>query len=156
MGSVYQAKEAQSKSAAKLARMGWAFVIVGFDELSTQYAMFGIASGVITQDQLEWYDLPRPGADVSEAFAVHEAVKWASIVYAPCMIHFDSKVAGHAAERAYGFSKPIASVTRATRGSFFMMLRRHPGSTFSTSNHIRAFPSTSLQTTQSQSGCALP
>ena len=134
-GSFYQAKEAQSKSAAKPARMGWAFVIVGVNQLSTQYAIFGIASGVITQYQLEWYDLPRPGADVSEAFAVHEAVRWASTVYAPWTIHFDSKVAGHVAEGVYGFSKPIASITRATRGLLYTLLHRHPGVTF---EHVKS------------------
>ena len=58
----------------------------------------------------------RHGAELSEAIAVHEAVKWGLTRTEPITVHYDSKTAGQAAEGTALVAQNIAQITTATRG----------------------------------------
>ena len=61
------------------------------------YHFFGVAAGAVTQELVTYYNADYQSAALSEAVAMHEAVKWALTVSQTVIIHFDSKSAGEAA-----------------------------------------------------------
>ena len=115
--------------------MGWAIVVTQVDDHLGTNEIHGVASGAILDTHFAHFPLARSGSDVAEAFAVHQALKWAQFLPITAEILYDSKVAGCAAAGQFGFSEGIASLSRASRGIIQCMDGRAPTPIFI---HVKA------------------
>ena len=86
------------------------------DRADGPYNTVAVASGPVYDTTVIADHAERHGAELSEAVAVHEAVKWVLTRTEPATIHYDIKSAGRSAEGCAEPPTNIANLTRATQG----------------------------------------
>ena len=109
---------ASREEPARLQASGWAFVVQA--QLSPSpfgdYAIIFAAAAPIFDSDVTDVNAYQQGPELSEAYAVHEALKWCQTVQAPVCIHYDSKAAGKSAEGVFTAPNNILAITQASRG----------------------------------------
>ena len=109
---------ASREEPARPQALGWAFVVQA--QLSPSpvgdYAIIFTAAAPIFDSDVTDVNAYQQGPELSEAYAVHEALKWCQTVQAPVCIHYDSKAAGKSAEGVFTAPNNILAITQASRG----------------------------------------
>ena len=138
-GSFTPAREPTTRSPGGGARAGWAFVINAQLSQAPHFdnVVVGIAAGPLDEVWLEMFHVPMLSSEFAEAAAIHFAVLWALTVAEPVVIHYDSTLAGHAADGTASASEFAESVARTMRGLVRLRERRRGGVVLSTFIRIR-------------------
>ena len=120
-GSYTPQTQPDSKKAGANQKVGWAFVIAAqFMPRIQEEAIIGLAAGPMIQSEMEQQGLQVQSAEASEAFALHQAVKWALAQAhgrkcAPVTMFYDCAGAGQPAPGLATPSSDTRTISTATR-----------------------------------------
>ena len=112
--------QATTKKQGANQKAGWAFVVAAqTTPRSEDEIIVGIASGPLLPQDMAHHGLDKQSAETAEAFALHQAVKWALAqtrgVWHPVTIYYDCAGAGDPASGKATASEDIKQIARATR-----------------------------------------
>ena len=100
-------------------KAGWAFVVAGqTTPRAEDEVIVGIVAGPLLSQDMAYHGLDKQSAETAEAFALHQAVKWAlaqTIFLHPVTIVYDCAGAGDPASGKATASADTKIIARATR-----------------------------------------
>ena len=114
---------ATSKRPERTQKAGWAFIIAAqYSPRAQDEAIVGVAAGPMVTGDIHQHGLQAQSAETSEAFALHQAVKWVFTQLFLVTIFFDCAGAGFPAAGLANPSTETRAIATATRA--FVLLCR--------------------------------
>ena len=136
-GSFYPAKQTRSLDVARPSRSGWAFTVLAqlTPEPDGPYEIILSSAGPLFEEVLADCNVWDMGSDVSETYAIHQAVKYILTTPYPAVVHYDNQSAGQAASGEAQLPSRTLPLARATRGLVHMAEAKTQPITFS---HVKS------------------
>ena len=117
-GSYYPARRTRATDMPTPPKAGWAFTVLAQMTASPEgpYSILLSGAGPLLPETLEECNVTDMGSDVSEAYAIHQAVKFALTTPFSAVVHYDNQSVGQSASGEAQHSSRTLPLKRATRG----------------------------------------